>query len=150
MTTDTGCDIYVPIFQARPVDARIIFLHLVDTERRVKFLHQRGVAVAFAAKSRDLLSGRFCDIAPIRVLGTSLVVLVRIAAVTVTARKPFGLVDVVVKKVNRIGEALFELAVTFDTRRRSLLGRGRPRSNKSRRTRNDHNRQERQFEVNEP
>src|SRR6516164_8438973 len=82
VTTDAGCDPgFALLLQQLAVDTGVVLFFLVHPQRRIESFHEVGVAVAFAAVSRDVERLWLAEITFARILGTLFRVRIRIAAV---------------------------------------------------------------------
>src|SRR5436305_2919544 len=116
VTTDAGGDLLISVPEPLAVYAGQVFALLIYAQRGVEPLHQIGIRVALAAEGRNVTRLRLADVALHRVFRRALIILRRIAAVTVVAGKIARLVYVVVELLNRLGELSFEVRVTVNAR----------------------------------
>lgn len=107
--------------QTRAVNARRVFLYLVDSKRGVELLHQRRVAMTLSAECRYLHRSGFSNIAAGGILCRLFVALGRIPSVAIHTRKAAGFMNVLIEKLGRFRQALVgQSGVTLDAGARCL------------------------------
>ena len=98
------------------MNAGVVLAFLVDAQRGVKLLHQRGVAVTLAAVGRNVERPRLSQVAFAHILCGFLRVSLWVAAMAVVAGQPAPAMYVVVKQFSRRTEArIIQLRMTLDT-----------------------------------